>query len=232
MLGATSSPPVGETVLQQLLCLSLLDFAEGPQDLLRAEAACRDWREELQQARADWAAWRRLCAEHFPTMTARLVAAETSDCPAAWRESFQRRFEKQRSWDWARNRQRKSQAGTSPDFPVVLRGGRCKTCRRCGVEFAPGGGGECQFHPGRFAAMSEDGVVATSGVPQGRAFERKAQGIIRAHNRRKSSKRANAVVFGKLDEGGVARADGISWRWSCCGEENLVAVGCARGAHR
>merc|ERR1740121_2063486 len=108
---------------------------------------------------------------------------------------------------------------------------RTRACRRCGLDFDPQSheATACSWHSGRFVPVDRDGVAL--GHATSKDFERRARDIIKAHNRKKTSRRANVVVFGAACESGVEREDGVSWRWSCCGEESLVAAGCAKGPH-
>jgi len=145
-----------------------------------------------------------------------------------WRDIFQRRYLKQLEWD---GRRRRKGLHTGSESGVPAHAARCRDCKRCGITFDPRDRNPvaCHWHRGRFVAMDNDGVIV--GGSSGRDFEKRAQNIIKTHNRKKSSKKANMVVFGAACETGVAREDGIAWRWSCCGEESLVAPGCATGAH-
>jgi len=94
---------------------------------------------------------------------------------------------------------------------------RLRTCKRCGVEFDPHQNGPqaCTWHKGRYVPIDGDGVVAASASSStSREFERRAQSIIKAHNRTKGSKKPNMIVFDRPCETGVAQADGVIWRWS------------------
>jgi len=164
-----------------------------------------------------------------------------------WRTLFQRRFQRQQAWDAERRKQKRStqrelrvdsvtpastRAGILPAGQRV-QGLRMRTCKRCGMDFAPHerNSAPCVFHSGRFVAMDEDGVVVGDACSSSRDFNAKAQRLIKAHNRKKGSKKNCQVVFGAACQSGVAREDGLSWRWTCCGDENLVATGCASGVH-
>jgi len=169
-----------------------------------------------------------------PALELSFVPPSRLECePSQWRCIFQRRFLRQLAWDAQKRRTRKTEAApgtrTAKEHSC-----RTRTCKRCGVSFdakARGSDSICYWHSGRFVAMCEDGTEVSTGS-QGKDFERRAQHIIKAHNRKKSSKKANVVVFGAACETGVAREDGVAWRWSCCFDESLVARGCSHGPHQ
>lgn len=163
----------------------------------------------------------------------------------SWRAVFKRRFQRQQAWDAEKRRQKtrgdraspvdaNGSASTSTGSRVAgpRSQQRTRTCKRCGVDFAPHerGAAPCRFHSGRFVAMDENGVVGDA-CSASRDFNAKAQRIVKAHNRKKGSKKNCLVVFGNAYQSGVAREDGLCWRWTCCREENLVAPGCAEGLH-
>merc|ERR1712217_310538 len=95
------------------------------------------------------------------------------------------------------------------------RGSRIRTCKRCGAEFdsSKRESQECCWHSGRFVLMDGQGQVIEGA--SARDVERRAQKIIRAENKKKTSKKSKMVVFGQPgDCGGVDREDGLAWQWS------------------
>ncbi|CAK0807267.1 unnamed protein product [Prorocentrum cordatum] len=82
---------------------------------------------------------------------------------------------------------------------------RMRACRRCGLDFDPQSRDltGCGWHAGRFAPFDPDGVAV--GRATSKDFERRARDIIKAHNRKKTSRRANVVVFGAACDNGVER---------------------------
>lgn len=178
----------------------------------------------------------------------------------SWRSLFQRRFLRPQAWDADKQRRSRAPAREvvvrrAAEEPPQKKDGkfhpsgrakvtrgiengrerahapRMRACRRCGLDFDPQSRdlAGCGWHSGRFVPFDSDGV-AVGGVTS-RDFERRARDIIKAHNRKKTSRRARAVVFGAACDTGVERENGLVWRWSCCGEESLVAAGCAKGPH-
>lgn len=165
----------------------------------------------------------------------------------SWRDIFRMRCVKQRSWDTKKRGKkspdiRPSDAGKTYNKVSMdakekkVPAKRLKTCRRCGSEYDPNDGSldACRWHSGRFAAMDEAGTfvnASTGSNLTAQNFERRAQQLIKANSRKKASKKAGVIVFGAACDSGVAREDGISWRWSCCSAENLIAPGCVAGRH-
>eukprot|EP00931_Biecheleriopsis_adriatica_P107627 TRINITY_DN81952_c0_g1_i1.p1 TRINITY_DN81952_c0_g1~~TRINITY_DN81952_c0_g1_i1.p1 ORF type:complete len:279 (+),score=45.16 TRINITY_DN81952_c0_g1_i1:165-1001(+) len=167
--------------------------------------------------------------------------------PAAchWRVVFQRRFLRQLAWDADKRRSRRnhttcnatqaSSDSSSTGREKLQHAARTRACKRCGVSVDPRARQQdkCKWHPGKFLAMDEQGeAVKAAAGGSAKDFERRAQNLIKAQNRKKTSKKANAIVFGAACDTGVAHEDGVAWRWSCCGEENLVSPGCAAGPHQ
>lgn len=177
-----------------------------------------------------------------------------------WRSLFQRRFLRQQAWDADKQRRsrapaREALARRAAEEPPQKKDGkfhpsgrvkvtrgiengrervhvpRTRACKRCGLDFDPQSRdlAGCGWHSGRFVAFDSDGVAAE--LATSKDFERRARDIIKAHNRKKTSRRARVVVFGAACDSGVEREDGLTWRWSCCGDESLVAAGCAKGPH-
>mmetsp|Transcript_35957 Transcript_35957/g.84226 ORF Transcript_35957/g.84226 Transcript_35957/m.84226 type:complete len:340 (+) Transcript_35957:83-1102(+) len=152
-----------------------------------------------------------------------LPAASSGSSASSWRELFRRRFLRQQEWDAKKAKQcrRRDSAGA----------GRTRACRRCGTFFDPRGEDICRHHPGTFALADAKGSIIEDGSAASRHIQERAQSILKAQNRKKASRKAKVIVFGAACESGVAREDGISWRWSCCGEESVVADGCSSGRH-
>jgi len=190
------------------------------------------------------------------TQRQRPVEASAADVQRGWRDIFRMRYLRQQEWDRRRQKPGVSEkkAEEAKDAkpkangkfhpsgrPKVTRGKengreryhapRLRACKRCGVDFDPRmrDAQSCSWHTGRYVPVDEDGVVAATSV--GRDFERRAQRLMKAHNRTKGSKKANMIVFDRPCETGVAREGGVVWRWSCCRDENLVARGCCSGQH-
>lgn len=185
------------------------------------------------------------------------TAAPGPDEKCGWRDLFRMRYLRAQEWDRRRQKrgvERKAaeaeEAKPKADSKFhpsgrakVTRGRengrekyhapRLRTCKRCGVEFDPQKRGTqlCNWHAGRYVPINEDGVVAAASSSVGRDFERRAQRIMKAHNRTKGSKKPNMIVFDRPCETGVPHPDGIVWRWSCCLAESLVAQGCSCGQH-
>lgn len=131
----------------------------------------------------------------------------------AWRALFKRRFLRQCAWDAEKRRDRRGTSGNKveaegdvvPEQKMHGKSGKAHTtrtraCKRCGQDFDPHDQGVevCRWHAGKFAAMDEDGILVSFGNSAGRDFERRAKTIIKAHNRKKTSKRANMVVSAQL----------------------------------
>jgi hypothetical protein len=180
-----------------------------------------------------------------------------------WRTRFQRRFLKQQQWQAERQRHKKGKETEESSFNIPSstshgqklsnmgksfasgsklnafqhgqknRSQRTRTCKRCGLEFAPqsNSSGDCRWHTGRYVAMDEDGVIIEGTSATTQNFQRRAQHLMRLESRRKGSKKSNMVVFSAAGDLGVAREDGIAWKWSCCLSENLVGPGCSQGPH-
>eukprot|EP00927_Polykrikos_kofoidii_P078937 TRINITY_DN75738_c0_g1_i1.p1 TRINITY_DN75738_c0_g1~~TRINITY_DN75738_c0_g1_i1.p1 ORF type:complete len:371 (+),score=74.49 TRINITY_DN75738_c0_g1_i1:70-1182(+) len=222
----------------QLQMIDASDALAGASDTAAAVARSRC----LSTTTAD------LSSSRSPTMTAAAapVLAEVASENRDWRELFRMRFLKQRTWDADKKKSQRNIAGTSANVAYDRRypklnltakekkvGPRARTCKRCGDNFDPNDHAveACAWHSGRFVPMDESGAVVSTSVGTNRDFERRAQNLIKANGRKKTSKKAKAIVFGAACTTGVAREDGIAWRWSCCGEENLVARGCSVGRH-
>mmetsp|Transcript_90840 Transcript_90840/g.257311 ORF Transcript_90840/g.257311 Transcript_90840/m.257311 type:complete len:368 (-) Transcript_90840:120-1223(-) len=170
-----------------------------------------------------------------------------------WRALFQRRYLRQKTWDSRRQKKmlasrpgtgvvaepsEEEQPGAKPPArpngrsagkeaaPEGHRAPRTRICKRCGADFDPRSGhlDTCHWHFGRFVSVDADGVLVGAKRALGRDHERRVQNILKAQNRKKTSKKAAVVAF-------IEHEDGVTWRWSCCGEENLVAPGCAKGRH-
>eukprot|EP00928_Gymnodinium_smaydae_P082892 TRINITY_DN66165_c0_g1_i1.p1 TRINITY_DN66165_c0_g1~~TRINITY_DN66165_c0_g1_i1.p1 ORF type:complete len:298 (+),score=41.24 TRINITY_DN66165_c0_g1_i1:55-894(+) len=169
-----------------------------------------------------------------------------SGSAAGWKEVYHRRWMRQQQWDANKPRRRvDSHNSLDMDHPVSLattgsssRGARTRTCKRCGLDFDPRERDQqavCRWHTGRFVAMDANGSVLESSAYGGavsKSRDRRAQNLIKAQNRKKTSKRAHSIVFALPGSSGVEREDGISWRWSCCELDNLLAPGCACGRHQ
>lgn len=175
-----------------------------------------------------------------------------------WRALFQRRFLRQRKWDMDKWRQKrppgKPQLDNAGDTKALGDGkfhpsGRAKVtrgrengrermhlprlrlCKRCGVDFDPHQRDDaCRWHSGRYAPVQEE-AASSGAVALPRDVERRAQSIIKAHNRKKGSKRPNMIVFDVPCQTGVAHIGATTLCWSCCGAENLIAQGCSSGPH-
>mmetsp|Transcript_17191 Transcript_17191/g.40307 ORF Transcript_17191/g.40307 Transcript_17191/m.40307 type:complete len:182 (+) Transcript_17191:1-546(+) len=104
---------------------------------------------------------------------------------------------------------------------------REKTCRRCGAKFMPGAsaGGECNFHPGKYQQVDEDGVVIDDGG-RGAALQRQVQDKLRKSARKQQRGHLELATFGPKHT--VVE---ISCRWSCCDNPILTSTGCSAGVH-
>lgn len=164
-----------------------------------------------------------------------LPAAELCE----WRALFRRRYLRQKAWEAERERSRRGSSSATQEVGEEARRGkdrgqratRTRACKRCGVDFDPRSADGCRWHSGRFVLMGDDGVVVNDCGGASRDIEKRAQAILKAHNRKKSSRKSNMIVFGAACESGVAREDGLAWRWSCCNQESVVAKGCTSGRH-
>jgi len=182
-----------------------------------------------------------------PTLSSTLAGPMCMDSgERAWREIFRMRFVKQQNWNVKKKGRRcvePTLSTSEKDKRYVklnmdakekkVAAKRLKTCKRCGVEYDPNEAGQetCKWHTGRFVAMDEDGVLVNTSMGGNRDFERRAHHLIKMNSRKKASKKANMIVFGASCDSGVAREDGVAWRWSCCAAESLVAAGCMSGRH-
>lgn len=214
------SPHLGPLV--EPLELPLLAAGDEAGDVLRAPAVKCDWRTLFQRRfrkQREWDAEKRRqrrCSANCPTKS----FGEEED-------SKQRKDDTKKNGKFHPSGRAKVTRG-SWDGREKHHHARLRTCKRCGVAFNPHDRDDdgCKWHSGQYVPVSKTDGAAGSSVS--REFERKAQNIIKANNRKKGSKQANAIVF---DTQGQIQEDGVLWTWSCCGEMNLVAKGCTSGQH-